>query len=484
MKPFILELTESDPLRVFAAFEHLPYSLLFDSADRKHPDARYSFIVSHPIETIESAGEQITVTNWHEQKKIKGNPFNILKKRIKKWVQETETVRGLPPFQGGAAGMFGYDLARTLEKLPSSAKGNPDMPDMAVGIYDQVITFDHHKNQTWLITHARNYNEACKKQNYLLTMIHHGPDVPVYEGEALEWESNFDSASYRKTIRKTLDYIRSGDIFQANIAQRFDAALPPDLNPFAHYTRLRTVNPAPFAGYMNLGGIRIASASPERFLKLKDSCVETRPIKGTRPCLADAVRDQSSRESLQTSEKDRAENTMIVDLLRNDLSKVCRAESIRVPELCKLESFAGVHHLVSTVSGQLKEGVDAIDLLTACFPGGSITGAPKIRAMEIIEELEPTRRGPYCGAMGYIGFDGAMDSNILIRSLVYEHGAVSLQTGGGITAGSDPEAEYRECFDKAEAVFRSFESLRPAENKRIEDETQIVPLHARALPRA
>jgi len=213
---------------------------------------------------------------------------------------------------------------------------------------------------------------------------------------------------------------------------------------------------------MNCGDIRISSASPERFLTVKDTRVETRPIKGTRPHIANTALDQKYREELETSEKDRAENTMIVDLLRNDLSKVCKVKSIEVSELCKLETFANVHHLVSTVRGQLKSGKTPLDLMQACFPGGSITGAPKIRAMEIIEELEPSRRGPYCGAMGYVGFDGTMDSNILIRTLVYEGtGArqhVSFQVGGGVTADSQPEDEYQETFHKAEGLFRSFET--------------------------
>ena len=203
-------------------------------------------------------------------------------------------------------------------------------------------------------------------------------------------------------------------------------------------------------------GIQISSASPERFLTVKDGTVETRPIKGTRPHVGDPAIDQLYRNSLENSEKDRAENTMIVDLLRNDLSKVCDAHSIDVEELCALETFASVHHLVSTITGTLKEDSGPVDLLRACFPGGSVTGAPKIRAMEIIEEIEPLRRGPYCGAMGYIGFDGAMDSAILIRTLVYQDGAVSLQSGSGVVADSDPDEEYQETFDKADAIFRSF----------------------------
>jgi para-aminobenzoate synthetase component 1 len=348
------------------------------------------------------------------------------------------------------------------------------MPDLALGIYDQVIAFDHEKNQAWIITHAPNYHDARKKQDYLLGLIAHPETRTPYQDTHLDWQSNYEACDYIDMVKKTIEYIKAGDIFQANLSQRFDARLPPGFDPFNHYLHLREVNKAPFAGYMNCGAVKISSASPERFLTVKAGKVETRPIKGTRPRADDDTLDREYRKNLLESEKDRAENTMIVDLLRNDLSKVCTAKSVDVKELCKLETFASVHHLVSTVRGELKKNKTAIDLMKACFPGGSITGAPKIRAMEIIEELEPTRRGPYCGAMGYIGFDGTMDSNILIRTLVYEPGKVSFQVGGGITADSNPDDEYQETFHKAESLFRSFEK----DEHEAEDETIAMSLSA------
>jgi para-aminobenzoate synthetase component I len=457
MTPFIRELPARSPVEFFAALEHLPYSLLLDSADLNHPTGRYSFIVSHPIETIEAKNGEITITNWHKQEKLTGDPFRIVQERLKHWIPETTPIRGLPPFQGGAAGFFSYDLGRGLETLPASGRDNPDMPDMAVGIYDQVLTFDHHKNQAWMITHASNYHDARKKQDYILGLIANPPRILPFQDAALDWQSNFEADEYTAAVEKIIAYIKAGDIFQANLAQRFEATLPPDFDAFSHYLRLREVNPAPMAAFMNCGDVKIASASPERFLSVKGRAVETRPIKGTQPRSGDPELDLKYREKLEASEKDHAENTMIVDLLRNDLSKVCTATSIEVEDLCRLESFASVHHLVSTIRGRLKSGKNALDLLRACFPGGSITGAPKIRAMEIIEELEAVRRGPYCGAMAYIGFDGTMDSAILIRTLVYQGRSVSLSAGGGITAGSDADQEYQETFDKAEAIFRSFE---------------------------
>ncbi len=457
MKPFIHELAGFDPLEAFAAVSDMPYSLLLDSADPDHPGSRYSFVVCHPIETIESKNGLITVTNWEQQTSFDGDPFALIKDRMESWVENTEHVHGLPPFQGGAAGFFGYDLGRCLEDLPSSAEDNPDMPDMAIGIYDQVLAHDHIQEKTWLITHARSESEARVKQKYVLRLFGQPINVRAHEQSDLQWEPNFEAPDYKDQICKVIDYIEGGDVFQVNLAQRFDAALPENFSPFAHYLKLREVNPAPFASYMDLGAVKISSASPEQFLRVQDGKVETRPIKGTRPAVEDPAIDRLYRNSLENSEKDKAENTMIVDLLRNDLSKVCKKKSIEATELCKLESFASVHHLVSTVKGELKSSKNALDLMRGCFPGGSVTGAPKIRAMEIIEELEPTRRGPYCGAMAYIGFDGTMDSSILIRTLVYDGNQVSLQTGGGIVADSKPDEEYQETFDKADAIFRSFQ---------------------------
>ncbi len=457
MKPFIRELPFKDPIAVFSALQHLPYSLIFDSADRDHPNARYSFIVSHPIETLEYKDGEMLVTNWEDQQVIKGEPFKIIQDRLKHWIPESEPAKGMPPFQGGAAGYFGYDIGRALEKLPEQTKDSPDLPDLALGIYDQVMAFDHEKDQAWIITHAPSYHDARKKQDYLLYLVSRPAEMEAFKGADLDWQSNFDAPDYVDMVDRVIDYIKDGDIFQACVAQRFDAKLPKDFDRFAHYCYMREVNAAPFAAYMNCGEVAISSASPERFLTVKDSKVETRPIKGTRPHIANETLDRRYRKELIDSEKERAENTMIVDLLRNDLSKSCLAKSVEVTELCKLETFASVHHLVSTVRGTLKKNKTALDLLKGCFPGGSISGAPKIRAMEIIEELEPTRRGPYCGAFSYVGFNGNMDSSIMIRTLVYERDKVSFSVGGGITADSDADAEYQETFDKAEGIFRSFD---------------------------
>lgn len=454
MASSILEFSDLNAAQTFASLQHLPYAIFFDSADREHEKARYSFICAFPYETIEAKNGLITVTNAKEQITYEGDPFAVLKDRIKTLNITIETRPNLPPFQGGAAGFFGYDLGRNIETLPSTAQDNPNIIDMAVGIYDQVLAFDHKQNKSWLITHATDEKTAQQKQKLFLDAL--GTKPLLGEVENVQWQSNFTRNEFENSVQKIVDYIHEGDIFQANLAQRFDAELPQHFCAYSHYLTMRKTNPAPFAAFMNLNEIKISSASPERFLNVADGHVETRPIKGTAPRHDDEEKDAQNRATLEASEKDRAENTMIVDLLRSDLSKVCGTHSIKVPELCKLESFARVHHLVSTVTGELKDNQTSVDVLRACFPGGSITGAPKIRAMEIIEELEGIRRGPYCGSMGYIGFDGNMDTNILIRTLIYHNDRISLSVGGGIVYDSDPASEYQETLDKAQAIFDSF----------------------------
>lgn len=466
MKPFVDDISEIDIKDAFLAIKHLPYSLLLDSADQNHQSSRYSFAMCMPIETIEVKNGKIDVTNWEQRLTFSGDPLALLQARMKSWVERTETLPNLPPFQGGAAGLFGYDLGRYIEKLPTHAKDSSTTPDMAIGIYDQVIARDHLLKKTYIFTHAKSQEEADKKRHHLLGLISQNYEKPEYQPVNLDWHANFSQEDYEDQVQRVRDYITAGDIFQANISQQFSSKLPNGFDPYIHYLHLREENPAPFAAYMNLGNIKISSASPERFLTVKNGNVETCPIKGTRPRAEKPADDRANKNDLINSEKDNAENTMIVDLLRNDLSKVCTPESVDVTDLCKIESFKSVHHLVSTIKGKLKTDKTALDLLRSCFPGGSITGAPKIRAMEIIEEIEPTRRGAYCGAIGYLGFDGNMDTNILIRTLTFEGNHVTLNAGGGIIADSNPTAEYQETLDKARALLLSFETKKNPEFKK------------------
>lgn len=461
MKTFTSEIDITNAAEAFDKVHHLPYSLFIDSADQSHQNSRYSYILCNPLETIESKGDQITIISREKLSTLRNqSPFKVLQDRLDSYDFGTDTVAGLPPFQGGLAGLFGYDLGRALETMPSIAIDDPDMPDMAVGLYDQVIAFDHAQNQTWIITHARTELEAQMKEAVLMNNISAPRRVPINFNPDVNWTAQFKPAAFKQRIEKVRDYVLQGDIFQANIAQKFKSTLPAYFSPYAHYMHMRQQTPAPFATYMNCGSIKISSCSPERFLTVDtENQVETKPIKGTAPRSDNPQKDAHNKEKLSRSGKDKAENIMITDLLRSDLSKVCDIHSVHVEELCALESFKNVHHLVSTISGKLDTGKTPLNTLEACFPGGSVTGAPKIRAMEIIEELEPTRRGPYCGSIAMIGFNGTLDSNILIRTLVYDNNTVSFQVGGGITAASDPDDEHQETLDKAAGIFESFDTL-------------------------
>jgi para-aminobenzoate synthetase component 1 len=327
------------------------------------------------------------------------------------------------------------------------------MPEMAVGLYDWALVIDHLDRRSWLVSHGRIADTRARWDELVARF-----SAPPVERARVPFRitaplaSNLTREQYATAFRRVIDYVHAGDCYQVNLAQRF--AAPAAGDPWLAYQALRVINPAPYAAYFNTPHGQILSASPERFLKVEGRNVETKPIKGTRPRAGHPRVDAELATQLKASEKDRAENVMIVDLLRNDLSKNCATGSVRVPKLFEIESFATVHHLVSTVTGTLREGRDALDLLRGCFPGGSITGAPKVRAMQIIEELEPHRRGVYCGAIGYIGYDGNMDLNIAIRSLVYSGGAIRFWAGGGIVADSQLEDEYQETFDKAAAMLK------------------------------
>ncbi len=423
----IKEWKGEDILTLAETLSDKPYTIFFDSNRPSHPANQWSFLCWNPVETITAKNGVIT----HNDDVIKETDiFEFLKTRLSDYDFEASEI----PFTGGVAGYWGYDLGRQLETLPDNTEDDINIPDMMVGIYTNVIAYDHSLNKTWVIGQEPDIQTPKSSESVAV----------------IEWSPQTSEEDYKNKIQQAIDYIYAGEIYQANITRRFDARLPDNFSTFAHYKKLRDINPAPFSSYMNFGELQLASSSPERFLKCDRTSVTTQPIKGTLP-------SYQSADILIYSKKDIAENTMIVDLLRNDLSKVCDYHSVKVPKLCELQTFEGLHHLVSTVTGTLKEDKTASDLLKACFPGGSITGAPKIRAMEIIEELEPTRRGPYCGAMGYIGFNGKMDTNIIIRTVIYANGMAYLQTGSGIVSDSNPEKELQEGLDKAQKIFESFE---------------------------
>jgi para-aminobenzoate synthetase component 1 len=470
-------------------FSQAPHMLFFDSARVDSHLGRYSFLTADPFEFIRSRGGQVIWSGVDGQPQVYRNtdPLAVLSSRLSQWTSEARP--DLPPFQGGAAGLFSYDLCHQFEKLPRPEFDDSKVPDVAVGIYDWVVALDHERRRAWIIatghpaqgSRQRRHRAAARVAQVQdwIRGVHaqpHGPDavnrdaaplvVPrpsVLSGRS-QWPigdaagpkpitSNFSRDQYLRTVERAIAYIVAGDVYQVNLAQRLVAPLhetPVDL-----YVRLREQNPAPFAGYFDLGELVIASASPERFLRVDNGEVETRPIKGTRPRWPVPEADMYSAGELRESDKDRAENVMIVDLLRNDLGRVCEFGSVRVTDSLRLESYQYVHHLVSEVRGRLRAECGAIDLLRAAFPGGSVTGAPKIRAMEIIAELEPHARGAYCGSIGYIGFDGSMDTNILIRTFTCGRGWVHFPVGGGIVAQSEPEREYEETLHKAAGLIRS-----------------------------
>lgn len=457
--PFYQEIVYQDPATVFALFANQKGSVLLESAQLRPGCARYSFIAVDPFLTLISKNS----TLFLNELELQANPFQCLSQELARFPLTCHP--DMPPFQGGAAGFFAYDLYQHLEKIQSAQCDDMQFADMAIGFYDLVVGFDHELKRAWIFssgypcaTKEERESRAQARCAWLAECFNRDRSVlPVNSKKAVSVsiQSNFTRAEYCDSVQKVKEAILAGDIFEANISQRFRALLPGHLSPFDLYYRLRELNPAPFSAYVNLGETVLVSASPERFLKLTDKQVETRPIKGTRSRGDTEASDLQLAQELLESEKDYAENVMIVDLLRNDLSRVCEDHSVQVPQLCGLESYATVHHLVSVVTGQLQQQLNAVDLLQATFPGGSITGAPKIRAMEIIAEIEPTRRGPYCGSIGYIGFNGDMDTSITIRTYAIKNNVVTFQAGGAVVVDSDPLTEYEETLTKANALKRA-----------------------------
>ncbi|MEQ9349452.1 MAG: aminodeoxychorismate synthase component I [Alphaproteobacteria bacterium] len=463
--PSAREIPFADPLAAMAAFADDPWVAFLDSAAPAPRQARYSFIAADPFLTMTAKDGRLTLGD----QSFSGDPFLVLREVLQRHAMDR--LADGPPFQGGAVGYFAYELGHHLERLPRPNRDDMQFPDMAIGFYDTVLAFDMIARRAWIVSTGlpepagpARQTRAIERSASLARRLESVRGLPRLPRLArpVAWRSNFTRPAYERMVARIIEYIRAGDIFQANFTQRFLADMPAGHTPFDLYRRLRAVNPAPFAAFLACGDTHLASASPERFLRLADGQVETRPIKGTRPRGASPAADAAEASALLTREKDRAENVMIDDLLRNDLSRVCQPGSVTTPEICTLESFATVHHLVSTVQGALAADSDAVDLLRATFPGGSITGAPKIRAMEIIAELEPVARGPYCGSIGYVGFDGSLDTSITIRTMAIRDGRVAVQAGGGIVADSDPAAEYAESLAKARALLDCLSPVRAA----------------------
>jgi para-aminobenzoate synthetase component 1 len=437
----------SDASAYFAAIRHLPWAAWLDSGG----GGRYDILVAHPAATVVTHGEQTEICDDLGVRHSADDPLALVREQLGECIASTPDI----PFAGGALGYWSYDLARRYHRIPVHAQDAEHLPEMAVGIYDWAIILDHQQLSARLVSRQRYAGtakilpqiiEKLRATNALLEKNKASP-FSVYGSIS----SNLAPAAYQSAFDTIQKYLHEGDCYQVNLAQRYAARAAGDA--FAAYLELRRRSPAPYAAFLDWPHAQILCASPERFLQVREGMVETKPIKGTRARSTDATEDARLAQELLHHPKDRAENLMIVDLLRNDLGKCCEPGSVRTPKLFEVESFASVHHLVSTVQGKLQSGRDALDVLRVCFPGGSITGAPKQRAMEIIEQLEPHRRGVYCGAIGYVGHDGNMDTNIAIRTLVYSNQEIRCWAGGGIVADSTCAAEYQETLDKAAALL-------------------------------
>ncbi len=456
--PLVEELVPApDPLATFSRLADLPHPVFLDSAALSLRLGAHSFLAADPVAVLRSE---------------RGAPDPLTWTRSALASHAATPLAGLPPFQGGVAGYLAYEWGVSLEGVPRPGRDDVPVPDAVLGLYDWVIAWDHGAGRAWIISTGirqagggRREVWAAERLQWVRQRLRAAPvpepppvpDRPRPPPPAPV--SNFTRAEYIAAVRRVRDYILAGDIFQANLAQRFQASLPG--SPIEFYRRLRRASPAPFSAFLGCGDFAVASISPERFLRVDPvtGAIESRPIKGTRPRGAAPAADEALALALAASAKDRAENVMIVDLVRNDLSRVSRPGSVRVPELCVLERHPTVHHLVSTVTAELDAGRDALDLLAACFPGGSITGAPKVRAMQIIAEIERAPRGVYCGAIGYLSVTGALDTSIAIRTAVARDRRVVFHAGAGIVADSDPAAEYQETLDKAAAFAMALEPL-------------------------
>ncbi|SHK07350.1 aminodeoxychorismate synthase component I [Tepidibacter formicigenes] len=436
--------TKLNSFEIFTIFKDDNHSFILDSAMDENRLGRYSFISANPFKILKF-------------KNCEKDPLEELRKELKKYKVNNDTDL---PFIGGAVGYLSYDLCHYIEKLPRNAVDDVKIPDLYFGFYNWAIVIDHLENKTYIASPDINKDDENKIIENVISRINkaqeNGIDSICYEKNEfprVKLESNFTKEKYLESVEKVRSYIRNGDIYQVNLTQRFYGKV--NMTSFELYRDLRRFSPAPFGAFLNFEDVNILSNSPERFIKLVDNVIETRPIKGTRPRGKTVEEDIKLKEELKNSEKDKAELLMIVDLERNDLGRVSKIGSVKVPELFKLEEYSNVHHLVSTVVGELEENKDVIDVIKATFPGGSITGAPKIKSMEIIDELEPTQRNVYTGSVGYIGFDGMLDLNIAIRTIVKKDEDIYFQVGGGITWDSNPEDEYDETIHKAKSIMKA-----------------------------
>lgn len=470
--PLYEEIPYASPCEIYALFAR-PESFLFESVKGPDKIARYSFIGFDPCLAIKVKNFKTEIISSGGKYFPSGNPLAILKKLAAAYRQKSFDF--LPPFQGGLAGMLCYDFVQYLEKIPHTASDDLSLPDAHFFMFDKLIVFDHLLKNCRIICcpgviesiegatpidWKEKYDEAeCQIENIRRVLSESKgcrEPKPLASDTKIEIEYEMKKNEYIDIVERVKEYIAAGDIFQANLSQRVSARIY-DKKPLDLYKILREINPSPFAGFFDFGEYHIVSSSPERLIRIKDGIIETRPIAGTRPRGKNGKEDEAMRAELLLNKKERAEHIMLIDLERNDLGRVSEYGSVRVDELMITEDYSHVIHIVSNITGKLAAGKDCFDAIKAAFPGGTITGVPKVRCMEIIDELEPVRRGPYTGSIGYIGFSGNMDLNIIIRTFVIKDGMAYVQAGAGLVADSDPELEYFETLKKAEALIRTLE---------------------------
>ena len=455
MLDYVELIDSNDVIDLTECFEKIDHCVLLDSATNTSQMGRYSYLTANPFLIIKSTGRNISIIRNGNEEKIDGNPWDVLDSLISEY--SYNSIDPSFPFEGGAIGYWTYDLGRMVEDLPDIANKQYQYPEMTIGFYDWVIVQDHDLNSVTLITSDNHPSMTSQdRKEWVFEILNNRQEILLETKQSnIILESNFSINEYTDAILNVKNYLKEGDIYQANISQRF--SIPFEGDSWELYLKLRKSNPGAFSAYISTPDLTILSSSPELFLSLNKNDIKTRPIKGTKPRGMNLDEDRKQAKQLENSIKDQAENVMIVDLMRNDLGKVSTIGSVKVTELFELEKHPTVWHLVSTIDSKLSPRYAPVDLLRQCFPGGSITGAPKIRAMEIIEEIEPDRRGVYCGSIGYIGFNGNMSTNIAIRTMTLEDNMIVFHSGGGIVSDSDPINEYDETIDKARGLLNALD---------------------------
>jgi anthranilate synthase component 1 len=456
------------PVSAFRKIDDGKYSFLLESVEGGEKWARYSFLGSRPEVIVRSRDRTVEVLRKgkREVRTFRQDPLEAIKDILSAYRPVPDPA--LPRFHGGAVGFLGFDVVRFFERLPARPKPGLDLPDLFFMITDTLVIFDNATHRIKVVSNAHvdggsataAYQAAVKKIDAIVAKLKKGArsrksGAGRASGKEAKLTSNFTQAQYERAVLKAKEYIKAGDIFQVVPSQRFETRVA--VEPFEVYRALRLINPSPYMYFLRCGDATVVGASPEVMVRLEGSRIELRPIAGTRKRGATEDEDRALERELLADPKERAEHIMLVDLGRNDVGRVSSMGSVHVSELMVIERYSHVMHIVSNVRGTIAPGSDAYDVIRACFPAGTVSGAPKIRAMEIIDELEPTRRGPYAGAVGYFGFSGNMDTCITIRTLVIKNGKAYLQAGGGVVADSVPALEYQETVNKAKAMMRAVE---------------------------